>query len=255
MCFKISIITAVLNGRATLESCIQSVLSQQYPNIEHIIIDGGSTDGTLDIIQKYNNDVAYWVSEPDHGIYDAMNKGIRLASGEIVGILNADDCYFDQNVLKKVSDVMNDPSIDACYSDLVYVDMKDLNKVVRYWRSRHFEHGLFEKGWVPAHPTFFVRKKTYDNYGMFDLNYKLAADFELLARFLVYYRIKTAYVPRIFVKMRLGGATNKSVANIVKQNSEIVQACRKNKIKISVPLFLMRKFLSRLHQFYIKPAT
>ncbi len=249
---KISIISVVLNNKDFIEDCINSVLSQTYDNIEYIIIDGGSTDGTIDVIKKYDNKIARWVSEPDKGIYDAMNKGIGMTSGDVVGILNADDTYHSTDILKDIVACMSDIKIDACYSDLVYVDQKDVNRVVRYWKSCTFVPGLFKQAWVPPHPTFFVRKRMYDQYGVFDLRYRLAADFELMARFLENYRIQVSYIPKIFVKMRVGGATNKSIVNIIKQNYEILQACNKNNIKISFPIFLMHKFISRINQFQFK---
>ena len=254
MPLKISIITVVLNNKICIKDCIESISSQTFGDIEHIVIDGGSTDGTVDIIKTCGNKITRWVSEPDRGIYDAMNKGLAIASGEVIGFLNADDLYFDTDVLKTVASVMGDPKIDACYSDLIYVGRRDLKKVIRYWRSRPFEPGLFKRGWVPAHPTFFVRKKIYDQHGGFDLQYQLAADFELMARFLEFHKIRALYIPKILVKMRTGGATNKSIANIVKQNFEIVRACRKNDIKISPLSFLVRRFMARLQQFSMKPA-
>lgn len=252
---KVSIITVVLNNAEYIEACIQSVINQDYENIEYIVIDGGSTDGTIEIIKKYEDKINVWISEPDDGIYDAMNKGIKLASGDIIGFLNADDVYFADNVLKNVASAMHDPGMDACYSDLIYVDREDLNKIVRYWRSCQFEPGLFKKGWVPAHPTFFARKSIYDRYDCFDLYYKLAADYELMARFLEHHRIRAIYIPEIFVKMRIGGASNKSLLNIIRQNREIFHACKKNNITISLLSFLISKFASRLGQFYLKLAV
>ena len=252
---KISIITVVLNNKKYIEDCIQGVLEQTYQNIEYIVVDGGSTDGTLDIIKKYDDKITKWISEPDRGIYDAMNKGISMATGDVVGILNADDVYYDCNVLGSVADIMRNANIDACYSDLVYVGQHDLGAVIRYWRSCPFKPGLFREGWVPPHPTFFARKRIYEQYGNFDLDYTLAADYELLARLLERHRITSVYVPKIFVKMRLGGATNKSIANILKQNIEILRACKKNKIKILLAVFLMHKLISRLNQFQRKPAS
>jgi glycosyltransferase involved in cell wall biosynthesis len=250
---KLSIITVVLDKKYEVEDCINSVLNQTYKDVEYIIVDGGSTDGTVDIIRQYEKKISVWISKPDHGLYDAMNKGIEIASGDVVGFLNADDVYFDDNVLENIASVMNNSNTDACYSDLVYVDNNNLNKIVRYWRSYEFQTGLFKKGWVPAHPTFFVRKNIYDQYGTFDLSYKLAADYELMARFLEYYKIRVKYVPKVSVKMRVGGATNKSPSNIVRQNLEIFKACKKNNIKIFYPLFLTNKFINRVHQFYLKP--
>ncbi len=249
---KISIISVVLNNKDFIEDCIKSVLCQTYNNIEYIIIDGGSTDGTVDIIRKYEKKISRWVSEPDRGIYDAMNKGIRMATGDVVGLLNADDIYYNTDVLKDIAACMSDIKIDACYSDLVYVDPKNVNRIIRYWKSCSFILGNFRQAWVPPHPTFFVRKRVYDQYGVFDLRYRLAADFELMARFLENHGIQAVYVPKIFVKMRVGGATNKSIVNIIKQNCEILQACKKNNIKISFPIFLMHKFVSRINQFQFK---
>lgn len=249
---KVSIITVVLNNRSYIEDCISSVLNQSYDEIEYIIVDGGSTDGTIEVIKKYADRISRWISETDQGIYDAMNKGIKLASGDVIGFLNADDIYYDVNVLGDIMSVMSDVSIDACYSDLVYVDKNNLSKVVRYWRSHEFKAGFFKKGWVPAHPTFFARRSVYDQYGYFDLMYKLAADFELMARLLEHHKIRVRYIPRMSVKMRIGGATNKSLENIVKQNFEIFRACRKNDIKISPVSFLMNKSITRLRQFYPK---
>jgi len=250
---KISIITVVLNNKSYVEDCINSVLNQKYNNVEYIIVDGGSTDGTIDIIKKHAKSIQIWISEPDQGIYDAMNKGIKIASGDVIGFLNADDVYYDSDVLVNIASVMKNSHTDACYSDLVYVDKNNLNKVVRYWRSCEFQTGFFRKGWVPAHPTFFARKSIYDQYGTFDLSYKLAADFELMARFLERHKIRVKYIPMVSVKMRVGGTTNKSLTNIVKQNLEIFRAFKKNNIKIFYPLFLTNKFINRVHQFYLKP--
>ena len=250
---KLSIITVVLDNKTEVEDCINSVLNQSYKNVEYIIVDGGSTDGTVDVIRKYEKSIQIWISEPDQGIYDAMNKGIKIASGDIIGFLNADDVYYDSNVLENIASVMNNPNTDACYSDLVYVDKNNLNKVVRYWRSCEFQTGFFKKGWVPPHPTFFARKSIYDQYGTFDLRYKLAADYELMARFLEHYKIRVRYISRVSVKMRVGGASNKSLTNIFKQNLEIFQACKKNSIKMFYPIFLMSKFINRVNQFHLKP--
>lgn len=250
---KLSIITVVLNNKSYVEDCISSVLNQNYKNVEYIIVDGGSTDGTVDIIRKYDRCISKWISGHDKGIYDAMNKGIEIASGDVIGFLNADDVYYDGDVLENIALVMKNSNTDACYSDLVYVDKNNLKKVVRYWRSCEFQTGFFKKAWVPAHPTFFARKSIYDKYGTFDLSYKLAADFELMARFLEYNKIRVKYIPMVSVKMRVGGATNKSLANIAKQNLEILLAFKKNNIKIFYPLFLINKFINRVHQFYLKP--
>jgi len=245
----ISIITVVLNNKPYVEDCIRSVIHQSHKDLEYMIIDGGSTDGTVNAITPYERHLSKWISEPDGGIYDAMNKGIKWASGDVIGMLNADDFYIDEGVLEKVATVMADAYVDACYADLVYVDRENADKVIRYWRSRSFEPGLFASGWVPAHPTFFVRKKIYDRYGIFDVNYKLAADYELMARLFERYRIRTVYIPEVLVKMRVGGVTGNSVLNRIKQNIEILAACKQNRIKISPLSFMMKKFMIRMHQF------
>jgi len=250
---KISIITVVLNNKSEIEYCINSVLNQSYKNVEYIIVDGGSTDGTADIIRKHEKAISTFISEPDYGLYDAMNKGIKIASGDVIGLLNADDVYYDCDVLQKIASVMKNSNTEACHSDLVYVNKNDLNKIVRYWRSCEFQKGFLKKGRTPAHPTFFVRKSVYDQYGTFDLSYKLAADFELMARFLEHHKIKVKYIPMVSVKMRVGGVTNKSLSNIVKGNLEIFKACKKNNIKLFYPSFLAGKFINRVQQFYLTP--
>ncbi|MCX5805015.1 MAG: glycosyltransferase family 2 protein [Proteobacteria bacterium] len=249
---KISVITVVLNNRECIDDCIKSVLNQTYKDTEYVIVDGGSRDGTIEIIKEHEREISQWISEPDKGIYDAMNKGIGMATGDIVGFLNADDVYYDPLVLENVTKVMEDQSVDACYSDLVYVDKYDLQKVIRYWRSCVFTDGLLKKGWIPPHPTFYVRKSIYDKYGAFDLNYPLAADFELMARFLGCHKIKAVYLPKITVRMRVGGVTNQSITNIVKQNIEILNSYKKNNITLSLTLFCTTKLLSRTKQFFSK---
>ena len=255
---KFSIITVVLNNKETTQDAMNSVLSQEYNNLEYIIVDGASTDGTVEVIKKtvkrYPERNIKFISEKDDGIYDAMNKGIRLATGEVVGLLNGDDVYTDNLVLKKVAGIFAVPLVDACYADLVYVDKFDLDKVIRYWKSCDYQDGLFGKGWAPPHPTFFVRKKVYEECGMFDLDYKLAADFELIVRFLGKYGIPSVYIPNVLVKMRLGGATNKSNINIIKQNLEICRAGKKNNVYISPLALTFNKSLNRITQFISKPT-
>ncbi len=192
------------------------------------------------------------IAEPDLGIYDAMNKGIRLATGDIIGILNSNDVYYDSNVLEEVSKTLTDTSIEACYSDLIYVAQDNINDIIRYWKSRVFRKGLFKTGWVPPHPTFFVRRNVYEKYGLYDLNYPLAADFELMARLLERFQVTSVYVPRIFVRMRRGGVTNKSMLNILRQNIEIYKACRKNNISLFLPSYLAAKIISRAKQYCLR---
>jgi glycosyltransferase involved in cell wall biosynthesis len=246
---KVSIVTVTLNNAEYTEDCIKSVISQDYKDIEYIIIDGGSRDGTIEIIKRYEDKIAKWISEPDQGIYDAMNKGIRMASGEVVGILNSDDMYYNPSVLKKVKTIMDNPTTDACYGDLIYVERNNINSVVRYWKSSQYENTLLKKGWILPHPTFFVRKNIYEKYGVFDLTYPLAADYELIVRFLSKFKIRAKYIPEIMIKMRSGGVTNKSLINICKQNMEILNALQKNKINISCLSFFFSKLMSRYRQY------
>ncbi|MCB5189967.1 glycosyltransferase [Methylobacillus arboreus] len=245
---KISIVTVCYNSAATISDTIASVKSQQYRDREHIIIDGASTDGTLELVKSATS-VSQYISEPDQGIYDAMNKGLRRVTGDVVGFLNADDFYADETVLGQVAEVFKDPTVQACYADLLYIDQDDTSRVVRYWKSRSFEPGLFKRGWMPAHPTFFVRKSIYEKFGFFDTNYKIAADFELMMRFLEINRIKVAYLPKIFVRMRIGGETNRSFINIINQNKEIVRILKKYSFKMSVIELLARKVVTRGVQF------
>jgi glycosyltransferase involved in cell wall biosynthesis len=251
---KITIVTVCYNSVATIRDTLESVASQSDKNLEHIIVDGGSTDGTMAVIRDWKKHPISLISEPDKGIYDAMNKGIRLATGDIIGILNSSDLYYDSHVLENVSQVMSNLSIDACYADLIYVDQSNLKKIIRYWKSCVFKKGLFPKGWMPPHPTFFVRRSIYEKYGLFDLNYSLAADFELMARLLERFQIRSVYVPKIFIKMRFGGASNNSAVDIIKQNIEIYQACKKNNIPVSLGAFIIIKIASRIKQFCTRPA-
>ncbi len=242
---KVSIITPTFNSAETLEDTVKSVLFQNYPDIEYIIIDGKSTDNTLDIVKKYKIDKV--ISEPDKGIYDAMNKGIRLASGDVVGILNSDDIYVSKNVIDKVVKAIKE--VDCCWGNLLYVDRKDENKVIRKWFSSEYKEGLFKKGWHPPHSTFFVKKSVYDKHGVFNLNFKIAADYELMLRFLEKHKIKSSFIREILVKMKIGGTSNRSVLNIIKANIECYDAWKVNGLKIN-PLKLLLKPLSKIKQHF-----
>ncbi|GGI28225.1 glycosyltransferase family 2 protein [Pedobacter mendelii] len=245
---KISIVTVVFNNEATISTAIDSVLSQTYKDIEYIVIDGKSTDGTLQIITKYSSFIAKIISEPDAGIYDAMNKGIELATGEVIGILNSDDVYADENVLSDVMKEFHEQSVDMVYGDLVYVKNNDLNQIVRVWKSENYYDNFFEDGHVPPHPSLFIRKKVYDQVGRFNQTMRLAADYEFMLRLFKLHTFKSKYINRLFVKMRLGGATNGSLKNIINGNREILSAWQINKLK--APLLLMpKRIYKRLTQF------
>ena len=242
---KVSIITAVYNNTEFIEDCIRSVLDQSYKNIEHIIIDGGSTDGTLEVIKKYNKYISKWISESDKGIYDAINKGIDIATGDIVGILNSDDFYVNNEVINKIVKVFERRNIDAVYADLVYVDVKNTDRIVRFWKSGEYKEGSFKRGWHPPHPTFFVKKECYNKYGLYDLNFPVSADFELMLRLIEKYKIKVAYLPEVIIKMRIGGESNKSLINIFKGNLNVIKAFKKNNIDYC-PLYPIYRLLPKL---------
>jgi len=249
---KVSIITVSYNAESTIEDTIISVHEQSYQNIEHIIVDGASTDNTLPIIRQHSNKISCVVSELDNGIYDAMNKGIQMSSGDIIGFLNADDIYAGTDVIEKISKGFEYPSVDACYGDLVYVSKSNLSKIVRYWNSCNYRDGLCKTGWMPAHPTFYIRKEIYDKYGVYDLAYALQSDYELSLRLLEVKNINTLYIPEILVKMRTGGVTNNSIINIIKGNIEAYNACKKY-FPDTTRIFILRKFISRLSQFINRP--
>lgn len=250
---QVSIITVCFNSVKTISETLKSVTEQDYSQIEYIIIDGGSTDGTLDVIQSYSDKIHLVISEPDKGIYDAMNKGIAKAKGDIVGLLNADDLYNNNNVISKVASLFVDSNLDACYGDLIYFSDKSPEKVARYWRSSPFVTGLFAKGWCPPHPTLFVRRQLYLKYGAFDTAYAMGNDVELMMRFFEKYRIRSYYLPQILVKMRLGGISNRSFKSIVVQNQCILRAAEKHQIPFSLSTFFGYKIMNRLSQWILKP--
>jgi glycosyltransferase involved in cell wall biosynthesis len=252
---KISVITVCLNSRNTIRDTIRSVLSQTGVDIEYILIDGGSRDGTLEIIEEYRDRIDMVVSEPDDGIYYAMNKGLRLASGDIVGFLNSDDFYSGHDVLSTIAERFEVETIDCCYGDLCYVSPKRVDSVVRYWKSSPFRPETFRLGWAPPHPTFFVRRAVYERHGDFDTRYRIAADVELMMRFLEVARIAAVYVPTPLVYMRLGGETNRSSRNVVRQNQEILHALRNHGLRASLPGYLRGKILSRVLQFFVRPPA
>jgi len=247
----ISIITAVYNNKEFLEEAINSVLSQSYPKIEYIIVDGGSKDGSVDIIRKYESKISKWISEPDNGIYDALNKGIKMATGEVIGLLHSDDIYADDRVIQKTADLFIENMCDSVYGDLVYVDKKDINKVLRYWRAENFNYNILMKGWMPPHPTFFLKRSHYEKFGSFEQSLKISADYELILRMLGKNRISTCYLPEVLIKMRIGGESNKSIPNIIRKSYEDYKALKLNSFPF--PFFvLFLKNLRKLPQLFIK---
>lgn len=248
---KVSIITICYNSIETIEDTLKSVLSQDYKDIEYIIVDGKSSDGTLEVIKKYSSQIAKIVSENDKGLYDALNKGISIATGDIIGFLHSDDLYYDTTVLSRVVRNFLNSDVDSVYGDLIYVKRNNPDKIVRYWESKPYSHGLFLKGWMPAHPTFFVKKSIYHSYGNFNLELKSAADYEIMLRFLHKHKISTTYLPQVLIKMRVGGKSNVSLSNRLKANREDRQAWKINGLKPSI-FTLFRKPLSKIPQFYRK---
>lgn len=242
---RISIITVAYNSAATIQETLASVFNQVYKNKEHIIIDGKSRDNTVKIIKNFNSKDIFMISEKDEGIYYAMNKGINFAKGDIIGILNSDDFYTSNQVLSSVIKIFyENPLIDACYSDLVLVDPIKTSKIIRYWKSNQFKSGAFSKGWCPAHPTFFVRRSVYERFGVFNLNYHIASDVELMMRFLEVHKINTKYIPEIWVKQRVGGTSNKNLKNILKSNKEIIFALKDHALPINFLFFYLQAFFS-----------
>lgn len=217
---KVSIITVVFNSVGTIGSAIDSVLGQSYADLEYIIIDAGSTDGTLEKIAAYGDQIDVVISEPDQGIFDAMNKGLAMATGEIIAFLNSDDFYAGRSVIGAVVNALKDKDTDAVFGDLHYVYADNIRKVFRYWKSGVYKPGSFLYGWMPPHPTFFVKKDIYDRYGKFNIRFKIAADYELMLRFLHIHKIKVNYIPQVLVKMRTGGVSNAGLRNRFRANLE-----------------------------------
>ncbi len=245
---KISIITVTFNSAETIEKTIQSVISQSYKNLEYIIVDGKSTDETLAIIETYKSHITKIVSEKDNGLYDALNKGIALATGDIIGILHSDDFYTDTNVLQLYADTFSKNKLDAVYSDLYYVDRINTAKIIRKWKSGSYKANSFLYGWMPPHPTFFVKSDCYKKFGNFNLQFKSAADYELMLRFIHKNKINITYLQYFTVKMRVGGKSNASVTNRVNANIEDRKAWEINNLK---PYFFTLYFkpLRKIIQF------
>ena len=246
---SVSIITVSFNSAQTIGDTLKSVAAQSHPNIEHIIVDGASTDQTVKIVEGFPH-VAQCISEKDEGIYFAMNKGIAMASGDVIGILNADDLYADNEVIAKVVAVFEDPAVDATYADLVFVDRDDVSKVVRTWKSVSYKRSSMYNGWMPPHPTFFVRRSLYEKYGYFNTMLRSAADYELMLRFLLKNQINVSYIPQTIIKMRQGGKSTASISNRIKANVEDRKAWRMNGLKphlftlILKPLRKIKQFIS-----------
>jgi len=248
---KISIITVVWNNEETISDAIDSVLSQTYKNIEYIIIDGASSDGTVEIVKSYKDKITKFVSEPDKGLYDAMNKGIALSTGEIVGILNSDDFYIDEFVCEKIVREFEEKNVDSVYGDLIFVKPDNLNKTVRYYDSSYFNPDRFAYGWMPAHPTFFVKKWVYEKHGVFRTDLKIGADFDILARFLYSEKISYSYMKDVFVKMRIGGVSTGGINATVQIIRDQLQVCKDNGIDTNI-FKIVSKYPKKIMELFKK---
>lgn len=249
MSLKVSIVTGTYNSAEFIQDCVTSINNQDYKNIEHLIIDGASKDDTLKIIERTPNRVKKIISEPDNGIYNAMNKGIALTTGDIVGILNSDDFYDADDIISKVVEKFENDDIDFVYGNLYYVLQDDPDVIKRKWVTGPYEKKKgFRRGWHPAHPTFFVKKELYEKYGAFDESFKIAADFELMLRFIEKYQAKGAYLNEPMVRMRLGGESNKSLENMYKGNKDCIRAFKKNGLSVS-SLYPIMRLVPKLKQF------
>lgn len=246
----ISIITVTYNSATTLRDTLNSILTQTNQNYEVILIDGKSQDDTLLIVKEYEKTFCgkmRWISEPDKGIYDAMNKGIAMASGDVIGILNSDDFYFNQNVLMEIENVFESHDTDCVFGNLVYVDAANTDIIKRVWKGSEYREGRFKYGWVPAHPTFYVKRECYEKYGLYDLSYQVSADFELMMRFLAKYKIKSHFLDKYFVRMRSGGESNGTLKNILRGNQNIMRAFKEHNVP-AAPLYPVFRLLPKIAQ-------
>ncbi len=244
---RISVVTAVYNNRETVATALDSALGQAGAALELIVIDGGSTDGTLDVLKSYGNRLDVLVSEPDHGIYEALNKGIQIASGDVIGFLHSDDLFADTKVLSRVAAAFADTRVGAVYGDLLYVRKDNPDSIVRHWRAGEFSRRRLGWGWMPPHPTLYVRRSIYARTGMFDTSYRIAADYDYILRLLGGERREVRYIPHVLVKMRTGGASNRTLRNILRKSREDWRALRQN--RVGGLGALMWKNLSKLPQF------
>lgn len=244
----ISLITASYNSARTITDTLRSVNRQTGPDIEYLVVDGGSKDETMEIVAREGARVTSAVSEPDKGIYDAYNKGLSRATGDIIGFLNSDDYYCADDVLAQVMAAFEDPSVEAVHADLVYVDPENTGKIERHWKSRPATIENLRRGFIPAHPTLFLRRSVYDKVGGFDTNYRLAADYDFMLRAFYVARIRSLYLPKIWVRMRSGGATGGSAASVIRQNDEIRASQQAHGLNYPTSLFYAHKVLDRLGQ-------
>ena len=245
--FKISLITVTYNAQKTLGRCIESIVSQNYNNIEYIVVDGASTDGTLDILTQYKQHIDFFVSEPDSGIYDAMNKGIAMATGDVVGVLNADDFFTSSDILSNVALAFTEQRTDVIYGDLNYI--KPLGKVARKWKAGKYKPGMFNWGWMPPHPTFYCKRILFEQYGLYEPQFGTAADYELMLRFIHVHNASAYYINKVMVNMALGGVSNKNYGNRIAAWKNDFDAMRKNNVTIA-QLCVVFKPLRKIFQYF-----
>jgi glycosyltransferase involved in cell wall biosynthesis len=251
---KISIVTASYNSAATIADTLRSVATQTYRDIEHLVIDGASKDDTLAIVHEHGGNDLKVLSEADRGIYDAMNKGLAMATGDVVGFLNSDDMYADPQVLERIANAFLDPRVDVVYGDIVFVSQRDTTRVVRLWTSRPYTQGLCASGWMPPHPSLYVRRSVYEQHGSYDLAFPAAADFEMALRLLDKASLNSAYIPHVQVRMRLGGQSTRSIRNIISGSREVSRACRKHGLPGGVR-FAVKRLLAKVPQFLRRPKS
>ena len=245
---KISVITATWNSAKTVEDTLRSFSSQNYDNTEYIVVDGASSDNTVDIVKSSGVNVDVLLSEKDKGIYDALNKGIKLASGDVVGFLHSDDVYANESVLERIANAFEQDKTDSVYGDLEYVSKDVPDKVIRKWKSGEFTRERMKNGWMPPHPTFYLKREHYERLGAFDLNYRIAADYDSILRYLWLNKLNAAYIPEVLVKMRVGGESNRSVSNIIQKSREDRRAMMVNGLPWMQAL--VSKNLSKIPQFF-----
>ncbi|MEO5967189.1 MAG: glycosyltransferase family 2 protein [Ferruginibacter sp.] len=248
---RITIITATYNSAKYLEDAIISVKNQDYKDIEHFIIDGKSTDKTIDIIKKYEKYLAGWISETDRGMYDAINKGMEMATGDVIGILNSDDILANTHVVSSIVSAFKENNVDVVYGDLEYVDPSDINKIYRVWKGKPYKRSLFKTGWMPAHPTFYIKKKFVDKLGGYENHFYSAADYEFMSRYLFVHKLTAYYLPKLIVKMRRGGQSNSNIYKRLRANRRDYLAMKKNHIPFPFVTSILKP-LSKLHQYYKK---
>jgi glycosyltransferase involved in cell wall biosynthesis len=249
---RVTLITATYNSGASIKTCLDSVVSQDYDVFEYLIIDGKSSDETLSIVEDYQKKYFYikLISEKDEGIYDALNKGVLLATGDIIGFVHSDDLLASKTVISEIVATLKNEKLDGVYGDLEYVRKEDTSKVVRFWKSRSFNSKLLSKGWMPAHPTLFLKKEVYEKHGFFNLGYKISADYDFMLRILKDDSLKFGYLPKVITKMRVGGASNGSINNIINKTKEDYRAIRSNQIGGWFSILI--KNTSKIKQLFIR---